>query len=90
MKKAARFRAAGGGVLLSAYFAIRYVLAPASFRVLSIVSPIFLVSWPEMKPRMLCSLCRCRHKAHYADVRIMPTCAGNPACVAGVATMESA
>ena len=27
---------------------------------------------------------------HYADVRIMPTCAGNPACGAGIAAMESA
>ena len=29
-------------------------------------------------------------QAHYADVRIMPTCAGNPACGAGIAAMESA
>ena len=28
--------------------------------------------------------------AHYADVRIMPTCVGNPACEAGIAAMESA
>ena len=28
--------------------------------------------------------------AHYADVRIMPTCVGNPACGAGIAAMESA
>ena len=27
---------------------------------------------------------------HYADVRIMPTCAGNPVCGAGIAAMESA
>ena len=27
---------------------------------------------------------------HYADVRIMPTCVGNPACGAGIAAMESA
>ena len=27
---------------------------------------------------------------HYADVQIMPTCAGNPACGAGIAAMESA
>jgi len=29
-------------------------------------------------------------QAHYADVRIMPTCAGNPVCGAGIAAMESA
>ena len=27
---------------------------------------------------------------HYADVRIMPTCVGNPVCGAGIAAMESA
>ena len=27
---------------------------------------------------------------HYADVRIMPTCVGNPACGAGIAAMKSA
>ena len=27
---------------------------------------------------------------HYADVRIMPTCVGSPACRAGIAAMESA
>src|SRR5947207_15978468 len=29
-------------------------------------------------------------QAHYADVRIMPTCIGNPVCGAGIAAMESA
>ncbi|MCC6389131.1 MAG: DUF3489 domain-containing protein [Bryobacterales bacterium] len=29
-------------------------------------------------------------QAHYADVRIMPTCVGNPACGAGTAAMKSA
>ncbi len=29
-------------------------------------------------------------QAHYADVRIMPTCIGNPVCRAGIAAMESA
>jgi len=29
-------------------------------------------------------------QAHYADVRIMPTCVGNPACGAGIAAIESA
>ena len=29
-------------------------------------------------------------RAHYADVRIMPTCVGNPACGAVIAAMESA
>jgi hypothetical protein len=27
---------------------------------------------------------------HYADVRIMPTCVGNPACGAGIAAKGSA
>jgi len=27
---------------------------------------------------------------HYADVRIMPTCVGNPVCGVGIAAMESA
>jgi hypothetical protein len=27
---------------------------------------------------------------HYADVRIMPTCVGNPVCGAGIAAMKSA
>jgi hypothetical protein len=27
---------------------------------------------------------------HYADVRIMPTCVGNPVCAAGIAATESA
>ena len=27
---------------------------------------------------------------HYADVQIMPTCVGNPACGAVIAAMESA
>jgi len=43
-----------------------------------------------MKPRMLWLLCRCRHKKHYADVRIMPTYVGNAACGAGIAAMGSA
>jgi hypothetical protein len=29
-------------------------------------------------------------QSHYADVRIMPTCVGNPVCGAGIAAMESA
>jgi hypothetical protein len=29
-------------------------------------------------------------QAHYADVRIMPICVGNPVCGAGIAAMESA
>ena len=73
-----------------AYLAILYVRSPASFLVDSTVRPIFLVRFPLMKPRMLCRLCRCRHKKHYADVRIMPTCVGNPVCGAGIAAMESA
>jgi hypothetical protein len=29
-------------------------------------------------------------QAHYADVQIMPTCVGNPACAAGIAAIVSA
>ncbi len=29
-------------------------------------------------------------QSHYADVRIMPTCVGNPACGTGIAAMKSA
>jgi hypothetical protein len=29
-------------------------------------------------------------QAHYADIRIMPTCVGNPACGTGIAAMKSA
>jgi hypothetical protein len=29
-------------------------------------------------------------QTHYADVQIMPTCVGNPACGAVIAAMESA
>jgi hypothetical protein len=57
--------------------------------VLVTVSPVLLGS-VEMKPRTECFLCRHRHKKHYADVRIMPTCVGNLACGAGIAAMESA
>ncbi len=72
------------------YFVTLYVLSPPSFLLDSMLRPIFLVMVPLMNPRMLCALCRCRHKNHYADVRIMPTCVGNPACGAGIAAMESA
>jgi len=44
----------------------------------------------ELYRRTLWALCRCRHKAYYADVRIMPTCVGNPGCGAGIAAMGSA
>jgi len=73
-----------------AYLATRYVRSPASFFVDSTVRPIFLVRFPLMKPLMLWALCRHRHKAHYADVRIMPTFVGNPACGTGIAAMKSA
>jgi hypothetical protein len=52
--------------------------------------PIFLPRVPLMKPLMEWFLCRCRHKAHYADVRIMPTCVGNPAYGTVIAAMVSA
>jgi len=51
----------GGPVYLPV---IRYVRSPASFLVLSTLRPIFLETVPEMNPRTLWFLCRCRHKAH--------------------------
>ena len=89
--KAARFR--GGDLEVAAqgtYFAvIRCVRSPPSSFRDSTVSPS---RFPRLlrKPRMLWDLCRHRHKNHYADVRIMPTCVSNPACGAGIATMKSA
>jgi hypothetical protein len=38
----------------------------------------------------LCTLCRHRHKVHYAEFRIMPTCARNPAREAVIAAKEAA
>ncbi len=52
--------------------------------------PSFLRSIPEMAPRTVCCLCRHRHKQHYADVLVMPTCVGNLACVAEIAALGSA
>jgi hypothetical protein len=80
----------GGDLVAKVAYFVRYTRSPASFLLLSTTSPIFLVTAPEMKPRIEWFLCRHRHKAHYADVRIMPTCVGNPACGAGIAVMESA
>ena len=40
--------------------------------------------------RGVCCLCRHRHKAHYADAKIMPTDVGNTSCVVGIVAMESA
>jgi len=77
-------------VCAGAYFAILYVRSPNSFLPDSTVRPIFLVRFPLMKPRIEWFLCRHRHKGHYADVQIMPTCVGNPACEAGIAAMVSA
>jgi hypothetical protein len=67
-----------------------YVRSPVSFFADSTASFNFFPTVPEMKPLMLCALCRHRHKKHYADVRIMPTCVGNPVCGADIAAMESA
>jgi hypothetical protein len=69
--------------------AIRYVRSPLSDLKDSTVNPAFFIA-PAMNPRTVCALCRHRHKKHYADVRIMPTCVGNPACGAVIAAMESA
>src|SRR6185437_10280951 len=32
---------------------------------------------------LLCALCRCRHNAHYADLRVMPCWAGLPGVLSG-------
>ena len=54
------------------------------------VRPSFFFSAPEIAPRIVCFLCRHRHKKHYADVRIMPTCVSNPAWEVGIAVKEAA
>ena len=66
-----------------------YTRAPLSRRVLVTFTPPLLPRM-LMNPRTVWALCRHRHKAHYADVRIMPTCVGNPVCGTGIAAMESA
>jgi hypothetical protein len=66
-KKAAPFLRAAfwrSTCLAQAYLTDLYVLSPDSLRVLSMARPIFLVSVPLMKPRMVCFLCRHRHKKH--------------------------
>ena len=67
----------------------RYVRSPPAGLKDSTVCPAFFIA-PAINPRTVWFLCRHRHKAHYADVQIMPTCVGNPACGAGIAAMESA
>ena len=54
------------------------------------MSPSLFLNAPANVPLTVWALCRCRHKAHYADAQIMPICVGNPACVAEIAGMESA
>jgi hypothetical protein len=39
---------------------------------------------------VLCTLCRRRHKAHYAALRIMPTSAAKPAWEALIAVRDAA
>jgi hypothetical protein len=56
--------------------------------VISILS--FFLKAPAKVPRTVCCLCRHRHKQHYADVLVMPTNVGNPACVAEIAALGSA
>jgi hypothetical protein len=43
-----------------------------------------------MMLRPLCTLCRRRHKVHYADLLIMPTSAAKPAWEAVIAVKEAA
>ena len=69
---------------------VEYARSPSSRFLDSTLRPIFFTMAPLMNPRTLWALCRHRHKPHYADVRIMPTCVGNPVCGAGIAAMESA
>ncbi len=64
--------------------------SPSSALVEVTASPIFFPIVPDRNPRTECFLCRHRHKKHYADVQIMPTGVGNPACGAGIAAMKSA
>jgi hypothetical protein len=80
----------GGRWIGSRYRTASYTRALSdSRRTLVNSTPVFAVS-VDMNPRTVWFLCRCRHKAHYADIRIMPTCVGNPVYGAGIAAMESA
>jgi hypothetical protein len=50
-------------------------------------SPSSMTYWVS---RIRWALCRRRHKAHYADLQIMPTRAGNVVSAAVIVAMESA
>jgi hypothetical protein len=54
------------------------------------LGPCATLSADVIAPCIVWRLCRSRHNRHYADVRIMPTCVGNPACGAGIAAKGSA
>jgi hypothetical protein len=54
------------------------------------VRPSFFFKVPAMQPRTVWTLCRCRHKQHYADVLVMPTNISNSACVVEHAALRSA
>jgi hypothetical protein len=40
--------------------------------------------------RYQCTLCRCRHNVHYAELRIMPTSTAKPAWEAVIAVEKAA
>ena len=44
----------------------------------------------SMMLRALCTLCRRRHKVHYAELRIMPTSSAKPAWEAVIAVKDAA
>src|SRR3990167_8102073 len=51
----------------------------------STLRPNFVFKAPDIAPRTVCDLCRLRHKAHYADFRIMPMWVFAPLFLAGTA-----
>ncbi len=83
-------RASRNWTPLAADQTTRYTRSPVSLWASSTFRPSFLRSIPEIAPRTVWALCRHRHKAHYADAKIMPTDVGNTSCVVGIVAMESA
>lgn len=69
---------------------MRYTRSPPCGLSDTMVRPSFFLKAPAKVPRTVCCLCRHRHKAHYADAKIMPTDVGNTSCVVGIVAMESA
>ena len=70
---------------------MRYRRVPDSAEGVQVTfNPSFLRRMPLIVPRTVWALCRCRHKAHYADARIMPIDVGNPASCMAITPTESA